>query len=379
MAEYTLKQFEDLNLYSNDSMQKVIASIVNESSNAVLVNMFEDSLVLLDHDEGTFYFADYSFNPKNLQLKIENFEEVSLVHEESNFKDKVTQYFEEEDSSSISLAEAYKEDVMDQERYIRDLINESISTKDFSQIIDWNEVKNAIDEESIEDLRGEEFFKLYEGRLTSHPLTEVKLFDWENPVVVSLVETERVGIVNKTAVEKANDLWKRTEFKESFKEVAETLIEDVEEGTELMRGLMEDFPQIFYLDNADRKTLFGKTILSVKDLTENMDILIQGLDLLFEKFDLAEMREEYLSEAKDAEKEDEEGMEGEEKDEKEKAPEVEKMDMGKVASELKSIAVKIEDEDIKKKLEDLIEKVEKGLEEGTRPDVMKEAISILTL
>jgi len=379
MAEYTLKQFEDLNLYSNDSMQKVIASIVNESSNAVLVNMFEDSLVLLDHDEGTFYFADYSFNPKNLQLKIENFEEISLVHEESNFKDKVTQYFEEEDSSSISLAEAYKEDVMDQERYIRDLINESISTKDFSQIIDWNEVKNAIDEESIEDLRGEEFFKLYEGRLTSHPLTEVKLFDWENPVVVSLVETERVGIVNKTAVEKANDLWKRTEFKESFKEVAETLIEDVEEGTELMRGLMEDFPQIFYLDNADRKTLFGKTILSVKDLTENMDILIQGLDLLFEKFDLAEMREEYLSEAKDAEKEDEEGMEGEEKDEKEKAPEVEKMDMGKVASELKSIAVKIEDEDIKKKLEDLIEKVEKGLEEGTRPDVMKEAISILTL
>ena len=53
--------------------------------------------------------------------------------------------------------------------------------------------------------------------------------------------------------------------------------------------------------------------------------------------------------------------------------------MKKIASELKSVAEKVEDEDLKKKLENLISMVEKGLEEGTRPDVMKEAISILTL
>ena len=381
MAEFTLKEFENLNLYSNDSLQKVITSLVNTSSNAVLVNMFEDSLILLDHEEGKFYIADYNFNPKDLSLKIENFEEVNLKHETNEFKEKIYEFFDDENASAIDLSESYKEHVLDQERYISDLINESMVTKDFSEIIDYKKIKNVIDEESIENLRKEKFFEAYEQRLHTHPLTEIKMFDWERSIEVSLVETEPKKLVNSSAIDKAVDLWKKAEFKESFEDAAKILLDDVEEGTEKFKTLLEDFPQVFYLDSADRKTLFGKTILSAsKEVREEMNILIKGIDLLFEQFDLAEMKEAYLAEADEEEMDDkEEAPEGEEEEKKDKAPEVEPIDMAKVASELKKIAEKVEDEDIKNKLEKLIEKLEKGLEEGTRPDVMKEAISMLIL
>jgi len=386
MAEFTLKQFENLNLYSNDSLQKVISSLVNTSSNAVLINMFEDSLILLDHEEGQFYIADYNFDPKVLRLKIENFEPVELKHETDEFKEKIYEFFDDEDGSAIDLADSYKEHVLDQERYINDLINESMSTKDFSEVIDYSKIKNLIDEDAIEELRKEKFFESYEKRLSTHPLTEIKMFDWKRPIEVSLVETEARKIVNATAVEKATDLWKRADFKEAFEDASETLIEDVEEGTEKFKSLLEDFPQIFYLDSADRKTLFGKTILSSKkEVREEMSILLKGIDLLFEQFDLSEMKESYLAEAgeeddisgeEDTSKEDGEKEDGEKED---KAPEVEPIDMKKISSELKKIAEKVEDEDIKNKLEKLIERIGKGEEEGTRPDVVKEAISILTL
>ena len=382
--EWTLREFENLNLYSNDSLQKIITSVVNSSSNAVLVNMFEDSLILLDHDEGQFYVADYNFDAKSLRLKIENFEPVELKQETDNFKEKVMDFFEDEDASVTELAENYKEEVIGQERYISNLINEAMGTKDFSDVIDWKKVKDAIDQDDVEELRKNKFFESYEKRLETHPLTEVKLFDWENPINVSLVDTEPKKLVNKTAVEKANDLWKKAEFKEAFKESASVLLEDVEEGAEKFKALLEDYPQVFYLDSADRKTLFGKTILSLEDVKDEMSILIKGLDLLFEKFDLAEMRDEYLAEADDNDEEYED--EGEEKDEKEdkkdkedEAPEGGSGDYKKMAKMLKQVAKDTEDEKAKEKLEKVIAYFDKMMEEGTRPDVVKEAVSILTL
>ena len=379
--EWTLREFENLNLYSNDSLQKIITSVVNSSSNAVLVNMFEDSLILLDHDEGQFYVADYNFDAKSLRLKIENFEPVELKQETDNFKEKVMDFFEDEDASVTELAENYKEEVIGQERYISNLINEAMGTKDFSDVIDWKKVKDAIDQDDVEELRKNKFFESYEKRLETHPLTEVKLFDWENPINVSLVDTEPKKLVNKTAVEKANDLWKKAEFKEAFKESASVLLEDVEEGAEKFKALLEDYPQVFYLDSADRKTLFGKTILSLEDVKDEMSILIKGLDLLFEKFDLAEMRDEYLAEADDNDEEyEDDGKEDKEKEDKEdEAPEGGSGDYKKMAKMLKQVAKDTEDEKAKEKLEKVIAYFDKMMEEGTRPDVVKEAVSILTL
>ena len=68
-----------------------------------------------------------------------------------------------------------------------------------------------------------------------------------------------------------------------------------------------------------------------------------------------------------------------EKEEKKPAPELSAEELGKLATEIKGLAAKVEDEAMKEKLEKIAEKLEGGKEEGTRPDVVKEAVSILSL
>jgi len=404
--EIFLRDFESMNLFSNKNLEKVVASVVNKSSNAVLINMFEDSLILLDHNTGQFYAADYKFDPKKLTLQIENFEPVELIKEQDEFKDRLVEFFDEdEEVSAHDLAETYKDEVLGQERFIDELIHDAMITKDFTNIIDWNQVKLVKEEVEVVN---EKFFKIYQKRLENYPLMEVKLFDWETSVNVSLIETESQKIVNTTAVEKANELWKKDDFKTKFSEAATTFIEDVEEGTEKLKEVFETYPQIYFLSNADRKALLGKTIITNKELKESMDILLKGIDLLFEKFDLADLKQEYVVEhgscpeeehekkgkkknakmyAKKIEGEEEEPVaeepeEAEEKEPKEKkepAPELSSEELGKLSSEIKKLADKIEDEGLKDKLMGIAEKLHGGMEEGTRPDIVKEAISILSL
>lgn len=387
--EIRLRDFESMNLFSNKNLEKVISSIVNKSSNAVLINMFEDSLILLDHNTGQFYAADYNFDHEDLTLKIENFEPVELVREQDEFKDKIIEFFDEdEDITAQDLAESYKVDVLDQEKVIDELIQDAMITKDFSKLIDWGEIKLIKEDVEVAD---EKFFKIYKERLNTHPLMEVKLFDWETSVMVSLIETEPLKIVNSTVVEKANDLWKKEDFKEKFSEAASVFIEDVEEGTEYFREFLETYPQIFYLNNADRKALFGKSIISNNELKENMDILLKGIDLLFEKFDLAEMKKEYLAEAgamnidepesseEEEEEEEEKSEKKEPKEKKEKAPELSAEELKKLAKEIRNLSDKVEDEALKEKLNNIADKLDSGKEEGTRPDIVKEAVSILLM
>jgi len=384
--EVKLRDFESMNLFSNKNLEKVISSIVNKSSNAVLINMFEDSLILLDHNTGQFYAADYSFNPKKLTLKVENFEPVELVKEQSDFRNKLADFFGEEEISAHDLSESYKEDVLGQEKFIDELIQDSMMTKDFSRLTDWNKVKLVKEEVDVAE---DKWFKAYQKRLVTNPLMEVKLFDWENAVNVSLVETEMQKIVNTSAVEKAHDLWKKEDFKGKFSEAATTFIEDVEDGAEQLKDVFQTYPQVFFLNNADRKAMLGKTIISNSTLKENMDILLKGIDLLFEKFDLAEIRSEYLSEAKEdevpeegegpAEEEGEEKEPKEPKEKKDPAPELSPAELGKLATEIKKLSDKVEDEGLKEKLNSIADKLNGGKEEGTRPDVVKEAVSILSL
>jgi hypothetical protein len=410
--EVKLRDFESMNLFSNKNLEKVVASVVNKSSNAVLINMFEDSLILLDHNTGQFYAADYKFDPKKLTLQIDNFEPVELIKEQDEFKDRLVEFFDEdEEVSAHDLAETYKDEVLGQERFIDELIHDAMITKDFTNIIDWNQVKLVKEEVEVVD---EKFFKAYQKRLENYPLMEVKLFDWETSVNVSLVETETQKIVNTTAVEKANELWKKDDFKAKFSGAAATFIEDVEEGTEELKEVFETYPQIYFLSNADRKALLGKTIITNKELKESMDILLKGIDLLFEKFDLADLKQEYLvdhgacpeeehekkgkkklskmyakdtdaennfedPEAKGKPSKEEEPEEKEPKEKKEPALELSSEELGKLASEIKKLADKVEDEGLKDKLLSIAEKLHSGKEEGTRPDVVKEAVSILSL
>jgi len=378
--EMSLREFEDMNLYSNKSMEKIISSIVNESSNAALVNMFDDSLVLLDHNNGTFYTSDYSFDPETLTLVLENFEEIFLTKEESDFKDSVKNFFEDENASIDELSESYKEDVLGQEAFINELINETLAVKNFEDVIDYSELAEANDDLSI---KNKDFFKAYVERLETHPINEIKFINFEDKVVVSLLENEKIKLVNSTIAEKANDLWKRSEFKEGFIEAASLFIEDVEAGKEKFMTLFEEYPQVFFLDGADRKAMFGKAIISDSTLRESLKDLTKGLEILFEDEDVEIIRATYLSEAEGDEEEEASETPEEEAAEKEddnkEAKELTPEQIKSISDELKKLAEKLEDEKLKEKLDKTIEKLDGSIEEGTRPDLIKDAVYLLSI
>jgi len=371
--EFNLRDFENLNLYSNSNLEKIIGSLVNESSNAALVNVYEDSLILLDHTEGDFYVADYNFDKEDLTVSINNFDKIELVKEETSFKDKVFEFFEEESSVS-ELTESFKQNVIEQDAFLNDLINEAMIKKDFSNYVNYEAIRDAIDETELESVNLK-VFEEYSTRTKTHPLTEIKSFNFKDEVIVSLVETEDVKLINKSAVDKARELWKKENFKESFNLAASVFVEDVVEGAEMFSSLFEEYPQVFFLDEAERKTLLGKTLISDSVLRENMKEILKGVDILFEKYDVKELKDNYLAEAgadgPGKGKDDGSGMDS--------PSEVEDVDLEKIANDLKAIAEKIEDESAKKKIDDIISKLEKGKEEGTRPEVVKEAVSILML
>lgn len=378
----TIKQFEEVNLFSNKNLEKVISSIVNESSNAALVAVFEDSVILLDHEEGQFYSADYTFDGKKLKLTLENFQPIELEKEEGSFKKDVSAFFESDDTSVKSLSESYKVSILDQEKFVNDVISEALSVKDFSGAMNYKELAEANDSISIAD---KPYFIAYKARLETNPLNEVKYFNWNDKVVVSLLESEKVKLINSTATEKAADLWKKDQFKKLFNEAASLFIEDVDQGKEKMTSLLEHYPQIFLLDKADKKTLFGKAIISNSKLRESLEDLQKGMDILFEDEEVVEIQTSYLSliESEDDQEEpaastETEG-EGEEKAKEEPAKELEPESIKDIAAELTKLSDKIEDEKLKEELADLISRLEQSVEEGTRPDLIKEAIYLLSI
>lgn len=376
--QMTIKQFEEINLFSNKNIEKIISTIVNESSNAALVAIYEDSVILLDHEDGQFYAADYAFDGKKLKLTLENFQSIDLSKEESSFKNDVSAFFESDETSTKSLTESYKASVMDQEKFVNELISESLSTKDFTNSINYKELAEANDSIKIAD---KAYFKAYAERLSSHPLNEVKYFNWKDEVVVSLIESEKVKLINSSAVEKANELWKKENFKSLFGEAASIFIEDVDQGKDKIVALFEEYPQLFLLDNADRKTLFGKAIISNSKLRESLEDLQKGMDILFETEDIKELQDSYISllEESDDDSEDESSEEETDSEEDTPAKELDADEVKEIADSLQKIADEVEDEKLKGKLDDIIAKLGGSIEEGTRPALIKEAIYLLTI
>lgn len=368
--ELTLREFENLNLYSNKNMEKVISKLINESSNAALVNMFDDSLVLLDHDEGKFYTADYKFDDEKLRLHLENFEEVQLVKEEDDFREEVSSFFDDDEADASKLTESYKDNVLEQEKYINELISDAMSVKDFSDYADYKKIKEAKEDLKLESVN-EDFYKKYQERLESHPLTEVKYIDWENPITVSLMETEKKTIINSSVAERAKDLWKKADFKKRF-------IEAVEEGEEAILELFEEFPSLFYLSEEDRNALFGKSLIASPSLREKRKEVIDEInDLLENNEDLVTLKEKYISEEDDEEGDGEDDEEGEE--EEESPVELSAAQAKKMVADLEKVKDAVEDEELGSKIDAIIADLEDTEEEGTKPAAVKEAVAILSM
>ena len=381
------EQFERLNIYSNKEMQKLLQSIVNESSNAALVNVFEDSVILLDHENGDFYTADYKFDADNLTVDFKNFEKVELFSEDSTLEEKIEQFLDEDEMTTDELFETYKNEVLKKDAALKELVDYAVSRKSFGGV-DYSEIKEAVEKVKDElEFPLTESFAFYKERMKTHPRTKINYFTFNEDVKVSLVETEPKAVITTSLKEKAKDLYKNEEFKDKFIETAKTFMEDVEEGTEELKALLENYPCVFTLDEAERAEMFGKVFIRDKELRESISDLNQGFDLVFEGDDLADLRSEYMFE------EDEEvpaapetpaepvedGEEQKPEPKPEPAKEIPKSDAQKVVEDLKKIAKEISDPKAKEVLDQAIAKLEKAPEEGTRPDVVKEAVEILSL
>lgn len=385
--ELTLEQFENLNLFSNRNMEKVMTGVVNSSSNAALVNMGEDSVILLDHKSGDFYITDYEFDRKNLTIEFTNYERIDLIDDSTDFESDVKRIFEnDEDIDFENLTESYRRNVAEKDSFINEIVSFTMSRKSFNESVDYDEI-SEINYDLELSSKNNKFFESYVQRINDYPLTEVKRFDWINPVKVSLYETEIKTLVNKNAIQKAHDLWKKDSFQESFEYVASVMIENVEEGKEELKKLFENFPQVYFLDSADRRTLLGKTILNTSlEIRESMEDILKGIDILFENGELGEIQQRYLSEDDAADfqaariaDEDDEDMDDDMDDDFEEAPEVDESEMENMIDDLSKIASKCEDMRTKTRLEDLIDKMGSSIGEGTRPALVKEAVAILSL
>lgn len=361
----TVDKFNDFLLYSNKNIEKLISGIVNESSNASLVSLYEDGAVLLDHKTGVFYTSKYSFNPKEGILVLEDFEEIELTRDTTSFRSAVDSFFEEEIDIS-SLKEAYQTFASDQESFLSSVVAESLSGKNSVDVIDYSVLEGINEDVSI---KNEIFFKEYQARLDSHPLTSVKTFDWTKPVKVSLFESEDVKIVNKNAKAKASELYKDSTFKARINEAFEELKVGNEDKFVVF---CEDYSQIFYLDKADRKTLFAKATMGNTKLLEGRSEMFKSAEkLLTENEELSTIVSNYNEAEEEAEVSDKEG----EDLPKELTPE----ETDKLVKELEKALDKVEDEKLAGKIEALIKELGDGKDTGTNVDTVKESVSILSL
>lgn len=367
--ELTIRQLEETILYSNSNIEKVARAIINESSNAALVAMYEDSVVLIDHDAGSFYSADYVFEAETATFTFNNFERIELEKEEFELSETIKDFLDDENYSYRDLVESYKNSVLSQERFLNSLISESLSHKDFSEIIDYSALEGVCDS----SITKEPFFESYKERLQTNPLNEVKYFNWRDEVKVSLLESEPVKLINTSAKEKANGLWKNKKFKDAITEAMITFIDDVETGKAEIFETIKEYPSVFFLDNADRKSLFGKTIIANSELREHLQILQKGLSIIFEDEEILELQENYITEM-----EEEPTGEDEVAADAPKAKELTPEELKKLADELRKVCDKVDDDSVCDKVKDIADKLEGTIEEGTRPDLIKEAVQILS-
>jgi hypothetical protein len=356
----SLVQFENINLLSNRNVENILRKVVNESANAALVNVFDDSIVMYDHTDGKFRTADYNLDKDSLKITLENFEEVELIQYDESTSDIIESFFDDE-ASVEDVSESYRKEVIGRDSYVKDLVNESLSSKNFFGTPDFSEITEAKQKMDITS-KSMKFFEAYQERIKEVPMTKIVSFDWVNTVAIHLEEMEQDRVVASVNVAEAHDLWRNKEFKGLFQEAAAKFINDVEEGASMLEGLSRTYPAIMFLEAEDRKALFGKSMLGNKTLTENLGDVLKGLDVLFEKLDVADLKEEYAGKVSD-----EEGM----------APVMTEEEIDAVISDLNELVENLDDENTVEYVNGLIESVETFKYDGISPKVIKEVVEVL--
>ena len=393
MAKMTYGQLHGVIMNDNTNIESMIRGFINESANASVVAVYDDSLVLLDTLKEEFYTCNYHYNPDTLSVVLEGFEPIELEEDNSiDFKLAVKDYLISESDDSRDLLNSYMKTLNKSKSAIESLVAESIADKDYSNVADFEEL-SFINEE-FEDLRESEFFQAYQERLLTHPLNNVLVLDWESPVAFTLLETtEPKSYINSKSKEKAKKLCASKKFKKQVCNACAQFVEDVEEGGDMLVEMFSENPSLFSLNSTELKEAVAKSIMLDPALNEDYKKISEAVvhyvnndesfQYLREAIDIDDEGDDKEEKAAEAEKPAEDAGEEKKDDEEEKkdddkAVELTAEDKEKLISALKTVSEKVTDEKIKKMVDDLLDELDTE-DDGTKVESVKEAVRLLSL
>lgn len=352
-----LSKFNNTLMFSNKNLEKLASKLINESANAVLMEMFSDKCILADHNTGCIYEADYNFDGK--VFTFENFEKVNLTNSNSSLREAIGDFF---DDANINLAEAYETLDKSNSEMFESSLTEALAKKNMDSVINYAELEGISEE--VTDAMETRTFKLFEERLAEHPTESIKMFNWKDTVRVSLLDEDYNTIVNKSMKDKAKTLKSSIDFKKELKDVA---MEAVEGNTELVESFIRSNPAILALTPTELKEAIGLSIIGNKTLMENRKNIVSIFNNVIEEADDLCEKRNILAE------EDEESVETD-------APEADEQDIEEIKKALEKAIDKATDEKLIKKIEGIISSLEDSADAGeTDVSAVKEAVEILSL
>lgn len=395
MAKMTYSQLHGVIVNDNTNIESMIRGFINESANASVVAVYDDSLVLLDTLNENFYSCNYHYNPDTLSILLEGFDKIELTEDDSvDFKIAVKDYLISESEDSRELLNAYLNTLNKSKGAVQSIVAEAVADKDYSNAADFEELSfiNA----EFTDLRESEFFKAYQDRLLTHPLNKVLVLDWENPVAFTLLETtEPKAYINSKSKEKAKKCCASKDFKKKMCAACKEFVEDVEAGGEALMEMFADNLSLFSLNNTELKESVAKAIMldpqlngEYKKISEAVVHFINNdnsFQYLREAIDIddagdgeADHKEDKAAEGEVPAENAGEEKKDEEKKEDDKPVELTADDKEKLVSALKTVVEKSTDEKIKSMAQDLLDKFDTE-DEGTHVNDVKEAVAFLSI
>lgn len=351
-----ITNFNNALLYSNKNIEKLARKLVNESSNAALMEMFDDRCILADHTTGQIFEANYNFDGN--VFTFENFNEVHLEHSNEPLKEAIKNYF---DDSNISLAEAYETVSNDNYDVFEASLTEALASKNMNNIINYNDLIGI--NEEIGDLKKSEIFKLYESLISKSPVDNIKAFNWKKPTKVSLKDDDKEKVLNKSMKAKAKKLKSDPDFKKDLKEAASNALNG---DISLLEDLVNENVSLVSLDTAELRESVGLVLIGDKHLMSNRNKIASLIENIISE-------DEELSAKKQA-------VENDNETEDTDAPETSEQDIEAIKKALETAKSKATDEKLIDKIDGIINSLNESISIGeTYVGVVKEAISLLTI
>lgn len=370
----TISKLSDTISHSNRSVEKLARKIINESSNAVLMEMFEDKVLLADHTNGNIYTADYSFDGNTFVF--ENFENIELEKESDSLREAVNDYFNEEVVDTDRISEAISEEFEKDDNELQDSIVEALASKNTKDVIDYSPLCGI--NEELDELKETSLFEEYSALLEERPVSTIHYVDFVHPVKVSVLDEDEERVIYSDISDKVKKFTKDSEAKkallEAIKEYKET------DDASIIEEFVEKNEMIMALNESDLKEFVGMSVLGEPKLAKERKELAAEINKIIEESEYLSDKKSVISEAlEDAE---DEGDTDEDKEAKEKDAKLaaKDSDIEKLKKALETAADKIEDEKLLSKINALLTAIDSGAANNeTDVGAIKESIAILSL